>query len=44
MLSLFERSQLAETEAFYRMSILVSVPELSQFEDPKFGSISYKNG
>ena len=42
MLGLFERSQLGRTKAFYRMSKLICVQKLSQFEDWNFGKISCK--
>ena len=42
MLGLFERSPLGGTEAFYRMSKLIFIQKLLQFEVRDFGRISYK--
>ena len=42
ILSLFERSQWEETEAFYRMSKFNCVQKIFHFEFRKFGRISYR--
>ena len=42
MLSLFERSPLGGTDAFYRISKLICVQKLSHFEVGDFSRISYK--